>query len=186
MRKLSITILIGTLALCICGCGTTENVKEEHHDSFIGIEVDRGNNTNNETGTEIDEDNTVDNVEETVEFVEQDLSFAREYADIVKNAAEIVILSSDEETYDTLGIRGVIGNSKVEDIMNQATLNNGYERYELVYNTDTVYIVSLDFDYWVIFYEAEINDATGYRDATGTLATMYGEMEEDIEYEDWD
>lgn len=200
-KKLVLTLMIIS-TLTLVGCAKDSN---KHHDSFTPIEVENNtvdsndiaeDNTENNS-TEIVDDNVNDNTsssdnsEQSVEFVQPDVDFAKQYADIVLNAMETVVsYDKDNGVAEVLDTGNTISNQLVLNVINQAALNNDYTSYNLVHTEETesddIYIIMLDYDYWIIFYNKDTDSASGYHDGTGTLATMFGEKEEDIEYEDWD
>lgn len=205
-KKLVLTLMvISVTTLALTGC-TQSNSNNKHHDLFNPIEVENNTTDNNnhtvEDNTESNSTDTEDSnindttstsnsSEESIEFVQPDVDFAKQYADVVLNAIDTVIsYDEDNSVAEVLDTGDTISNELVLNVINQAALNSDYTTYELVHteenDTQDIYIVKLDYDYWIIFYDKNDNSASGYHDGTGTLATMFGEKEEDIEYEDWD
>ena len=195
-------MIISVTTLALTGC-TQSNANNKHHDLFNPIEVENNNNYTVEDNTESnstdtensdatkDTTSTPDSSEESIEFVQPDVDFAKQYADVVLNAIDTVISYDENESVIKVVDTGdTINNELVLNVVNQAALNSDYTTYELVHTEETdtqdIYVVRLDYDYWIIFYDKNGNSASGYHDGTGTLATMFGDKGEDIEYEDWD
>lgn len=207
-KKLAIiTLTMTMISAMLVGC--TMNKKSEHHDSFSALEVENNHkdadiqnieNTESSESTETTEVQNTESSDTAGEPMKPDVSFAKQYGDIVADAAESVMSyeksSDNEDDADENSVKNVldtgnsIDNKYVINVINQAALNNEYEQFKLV-NTEEidkqqVYIVQLDYDYWIIFLDENKTSAVGYHDETGRLADMFGEKEEDIEYDDWD
>lgn len=195
-------IVIGVIACSLSAC-TQNKDNTEHHDSFSPIDVEDNinysnndntisNNTDdNHSNDVIGDNNTEANTETPVEFVEPDVDFAKQYADIVLNAIDTIIsYEGSTSVISKLDTNGTIDNELVLNIVNQAALDHDYTEYELVNTEESesqdIYVVRLDYDYWIIFLDKDNSSASGYHDGTGTLATMFGEYEEDIDYEEWE
>ena len=207
-KKLAMIALTMTMiSAMLVGC--TMNKKSEHHDSFSALEVENNHkdadiqNVENTESSESTESTEVQNTESSDtagEPMKPDVSFAKQYGDIVADAAESVMSYEksydDEDDADENSVENVldtgnsIDNKYVINVINQAALNNKYEQFKLVHTEEIdkqqVYIVQLDYDYWIIFLDENKTSAVGYHDETGRLADMFGEKEEDIEYDDWD
>lgn len=210
-KKLAmIALTITMISAMLVGCAM--NKKSEHHDSFSALEVENNNkdaeiqnieNTESSESSESTESTEVQSSESSDtagEPMTPDVSFAKQYGDIVAGATESVMSyeksSDDEEADDENSVLNVldtgnsIDNKYVINVINQAALNNEYEQFKLVHTEEIdkqqVYIVQLDYDYWIVFLDENKVSAVGYHDATGKLAEMFGEKEEDIEYDDWD
>lgn len=210
-KKLAmIALTITMISAMLVGCAM--NKKSEHHDSFSALEVENNNkdaeiqnieNTESSESSESTESTEVQSSESSDtagEPMTPDVSFAKQYGDIVAGATESVMSyeksSDDEEADDENSVLNVldtgnsIDNKYVINVINQAALNNEYEQFKLVHTEEIdkqqIYIVQLDYDYWIVFLDENKASAVGYHDATGKLAEMFGEKEEDIEYDDWD
>lgn len=206
-KRLIVSIMVIVAIACSLSACTQSKNSVEHHDSFSPIDVEDNkvstntddntvsNNTDDNTddysNESIDSNNTEINTETSVEFIQPDVDFAKQYADVVLNAIDTIIsYEGSNSVISKLDIGDTISNELVINIVNQAALDHDYTEYELVSIEESeyqdVYIVRLDYDYWIIFLDKNNNSASGYHDGTGTLATMSGEYEEDIEYEDWE
>lgn len=194
-------ILIGVIACSLSACAQNKD-NNEHHDSFSPIDVKNNINYNtndvvsNDTeGNSSDEatenTSTETNTETPVEFVQPDVDFAKQYADIVLNAIDTIIsYEGSNSVVSKLDTGNTLNNELALNIVNQAAIDHDYTEYELVSTEESeyqdIYVVRLDYDYWIIFLDKDSGSASGYHDGTGTLATMFGEYEEDTDYEEWD
>lgn len=199
-RIMASIIVIGLMTCSLSAC-TQGKDNNEHHDSFNPIDVEddisyNTSNSNDNTGdnndNEVKNDNsTEENTEQSsVEFVQPDVDFAKQYADVVLNAIDIIIsYEGSNSVISKLDTGDTISNELVLNIVNQAALDHDYTEYELVNTEESesqdIYIVKLDYDYWIIFLDKNNSSASGYHDGTGILATMFGDYEEDIDYEEW-
>lgn len=194
-------IVIGVIVCSLSACEQNKD-NNEHHDSFSPIDVENNINYNtndavssdtedNNSGEATENNSTETNTETTVEFVQPDVDFAKQYADIVLNAIDTIIsYEGSNSVISKLDTGNTLNNELVLNIVNQAAIDHGYTEYELVSTEESesqdIYVVRLDYDYWIIFLDKDNSSASGYHDGTGTLATMFGEYEEDIDYEEWD
>lgn len=200
-RIMTSIIVIGLMTCSLSAC-TQNKDNTEHHDSFNPIDVEddisyNTSNSNDNTGdnndNEVKNDNsTEENTEQSsVEFVQPDVDFAKQYSDVVLNAIDTIIsYEGSNSVISKLDTGDTISNELVLNIVNQAALDHDYTEYELVNTEESesqdIYVVRLDYDYWIIFLDKDNSSASGYHDGTGILATMFGDYEEDIDYEEWE
>ncbi len=116
------------------------------------------------------------------ELTQFDIDMLHEYVYVLEGESIENVLKLSEKDIYFEAARG---------LLNKIYIDNGYSSFEIIDVTQDIdietqeayYIVKYRYDYWSITYYPG-KGATGFQDKTGMLAEIYGEHEEDIEWDD--
>lgn len=144
----------------------------------------------NDISIEIDENGMIQDIDagflkempDDTELTQFDIDLLHEYPCVLEGEKIENVLELSEEDIYFEAVRG---------LLNKIYTDNNYSDFKIVDVTQDIdintqkanYIVKYGYDYWSITYYPG-KGATGFQDKTGMLAEMYGEQEEDIEWDE--